>query len=182
MSLILMVKLAICTSLDPVSCCVRANDARSSASARLFVSPRDKLVSLRYLFTKSGLISPDLFKSNEWRLDRTSVSPADAANVFVHANNDVLAAVGKTPLANSLLIKLLTLSKLLTHAPDRTAATRLNKPTLIIIRTQIYWLEFGERFLPRPTTTLTKRRLYLMRWNARPFGCFFFSCLATFGV
>ena len=73
-------------------------------------------------------------------------------------------------------------------------------------------LELGERFLPRPTTTFTKRRLYceggkrgdeerqlkenvnpknasmtvgastLRRLMARPLGSFFLSCLATLGV
>lgn len=42
--------------------------------------------------------------------------------------------------------------------------------------------ELGPRFLPKPTTAVTKRRLYCMRLCARPRGCFFLSCFATFGV
>ena len=44
-----------------------------------------------------------------------------------------------------------------------------------------HWL-LGPRFLPKPTTTFTKRRLYLMRLSARPLGVFFLSCLGTLGV
>lgn len=33
-----------------------------------------------------------------------------------------------------------------------------------------FYCEFGLFFLPMPTTTLTKRRLYLMRFMARPWG------------
>ena len=51
-----------------------------------------------------------------------------------------------------------------------------------ITRTYALSLLFGPRFLPGPTTTFTKRRLYLMRFIARPFGCFFLSCFATLGV
>jgi hypothetical protein len=40
----------------------------------------------------------------------------------------------------------------------------------------------GPFFLPTPTTTFTKRRLYCSRFFARPVSCFFFSCFATLGV
>lgn len=46
-----------------------------------------------------------------------------------------------------------------------------------------FMLELGPFFLPRPTTTLTNRRLYTMRLRARP--AFFFglsAAFATFGV
>ena len=36
------------------------------------------------------------------------------------------------------------------------------------------YCEFGLFFLPMPTTTLTKRRLYLMRFMARPCCLFFY--------
>ena len=178
-----MVKLAICTSLDPTSCSSRANAARSAASARLFSSDLDMLVSLKYFFTNSGLISPDFwFKSSERRFDRPSAAPARAAGEVEKIYLTHVVGAGTHWLANSLRIKPpLTLSKLLT-ANDRIVAPRKRIPKTPLMAPIYAWLEFGERFLPRPTTTFTKRRLYLMRWNARPFGCFFFSCLATFGV
>ena len=40
----------------------------------------------------------------------------------------------------------------------------------------------GPFFLPTPTTTFTKRRLYCRRFFARPVSFFFLSPLATFGV
>ncbi|KAL7529365.1 hypothetical protein ACHAWF_002954 [Thalassiosira exigua] len=44
-------------------------------------------------------------------------------------------------------------------------------------------MEFGPTlFPPIPVTTLTYRRLYCMRFFARPRGCFFFSWASTFGV
>lgn len=50
------------------------------------------------------------------------------------------------------------------------------------------WLPMAWRWpptlpdVPPHSPTLTKRRLYFMRFIARPFGCFFFSCLGTLGV
>jgi len=44
-------------------------------------------------------------------------------------------------------------------------------------------LELGPTFFPPiPVTTLTYRRLYCMRFFARPRGCFFFSWASTLGV
>jgi hypothetical protein len=42
--------------------------------------------------------------------------------------------------------------------------------------------ELGPRFLPKPTTAVTKRRLYCILLYARPRGFFFLSCFATLGV
>lgn len=42
--------------------------------------------------------------------------------------------------------------------------------------------ELGPRFLPKPTTAVTNRRLYWILLWARPRGCFFLSCFATLGV
>lgn len=42
-------------------------------------------------------------------------------------------------------------------------------------------MALGPFFLPKPGTTLTKRRLYCMRRLARPVFFFFFSCFATCG-
>jgi hypothetical protein len=42
--------------------------------------------------------------------------------------------------------------------------------------------ELGPRFLPKPTTAVTKRRLYCILLCARPRGFFFLSCAATLGV
>jgi hypothetical protein len=112
----------------------------------------------------------------------TSAAPARAAGEVEKIDLTYVVGAGTHWLANSLRIKPpLTLSKLLT-ANDRIVAPRKRIPKTPLMAPIYAWLEFGERFLPRPTTTFTKRRLYLMRWNARPFGCFFFSCLATFGV
>merc|ERR1719171_2823364 len=47
--------------------------------------------------------------------------------------------------------------------------------------TSHFWLELGPRLGP-PLTTLTKRRLYVIRFLARPVRFFFFSAFATFGV
>lgn len=44
----------------------------------------------------------------------------------------------------------------------------------------IYWL-LGLRFLPGPTTTFTKRRLYFNLWLARPLGFLGLSCFSTLG-
>jgi len=96
----------------------------------------------------------------------------------------VAAALGAPLLKCSPLPSAIALN-LIINPPPLVAVV---VPRLIIFKvnsknaTNYAWLEFGERFLPIPTTTLTKRRLYLMRWNARPLGCFFFSCLATLGV
>lgn len=50
----------------------------------------------------------------------------------------------------------------------------LSLPLPLISSAPLYW-EFGLFFLPMPTTTLTKRRLYLMRFMARP-------CLFVIGL
>jgi len=42
--------------------------------------------------------------------------------------------------------------------------------------------ELGPRFLPKPTTAVTNRRLYCILLYARPRGFFFLSCFATLGV
>jgi len=42
--------------------------------------------------------------------------------------------------------------------------------------------ELGPRFLPKPTTAVTNRRLYCILLCARPRGFFFLSCFATLGV
>mmetsp|Transcript_529 Transcript_529/g.1022 ORF Transcript_529/g.1022 Transcript_529/m.1022 type:complete len:207 (+) Transcript_529:251-871(+) len=191
------VKLAICTSLEPVSCSLRANAARSLASTRLFASARDAFVSLRYRFTRSGLMSLDASK----RLNLSSSPPRAARDEDVVNDTyrrliipSIVIVPPRTPLvAATLGAPLLKCSPL----PSAIALNLIIKPpplvAVIVPRLIIFkvnsknaknyaWLEFGERFLPIPTTTLTKRRLYLMRWNARPLGCFFFSCLATLGV
>ena len=55
--------------------------------------------------------------------------------------------------------------------------------TLFNTRANVYSeLELGPRFLPGPTTTLTKRLLYWIRLLARPVFFFFFSCGSTLGV
>lgn len=68
--------------------------------------------------------------------------------------------------------------KVATRPPCSQSCTK----TSLHKRMNHFSLELGPRFLPGPTTALTKRRLYLRRMAARPRGFFDFSWGATLGV